>query len=174
MRRSKIQNMTRCAFGAALMAVCAWITVPGAVPFTMQTFGLFLLLELLGGRLGLYAVTGYLALGVLGLPVFSGFQGGFGVVLGATGGYLSGFLVAALVFRLLERWKCPRLIASAAGLLGCYCFGTVWYLAVYSGGGSVWAVVSTCVVPFLIPDAVKLLLAHSLAKRLKPFINPPR
>lgn len=174
MRQTRIQTMTRCAFGAALMAVCAWITIPGAVPFTLQTFGLFLLLELLGGRLGLYALAVYLALGVMGLPVFSGFQSGFGVILGATGGYLSGFLISAFVYIFLEKTQIPPVFSLILSLIGCYGFGTVWYLAAYAEGGSLWAVLSVCVLPFLIPDAVKLLLAHSLSKRLKPFINPPR
>ena len=70
---------------AALIAVCSWISIPTAVPFTLQTFAVFLTLGLLGGRLGTLAVTVYLLLGAVGLPVFAGFHGGLGAVLGATG-----------------------------------------------------------------------------------------
>ena len=77
---------------AALIAVCSWISIPTAVPFTLQTFAVFLTLGLLGGRLGTLAVTVYLLLGAVGLPVFAGFHGGLGAFLGATGGYLVGFL----------------------------------------------------------------------------------
>ena len=78
---------------AALIAVCSWISIPTAVPFTLQTFAVFLTLGLLGGRLGTLAVTVYLLLGAVGLPVFAGFHGGLGAFLGATGGYLVGFSV---------------------------------------------------------------------------------
>ena len=64
------------ALFTVLLAVCAWITVPLTVPFTLQTFGVFAALGVLGGRRGTYAVAAYLLLGLAGLPVFSGFRGG--------------------------------------------------------------------------------------------------
>ena len=78
---------------AAGMAVCAWISVPGPVPFTLQTMGVFLAVGLLGGRLGSLAVGAYLLLGAVGLPVFSGFSGGVASFAGPTGGYLVGFQI---------------------------------------------------------------------------------
>lgn len=171
MANSKIQSMTRCAFGAALMAVCAWITVPGSVPFTLQTFGLFLLLELLGGRQGTLAVVTYLLMGAVGLPVFSGFRGGIGTLLGATGGYLSGFVVTALIYWFLSQRHCPPLLGLTLGMLGCYGFGTVWYWGLYAKGTDLLSVLCACVFPFLIPDGLKLFLAHKLSKRLKQIIG---
>ena len=88
--RQRTRAMVYIAAFAALMAACAWISIPAAVPFTMQTFGVFLALGLLGGRRGTIAVLVYLLLGAMGLPVFAGFMGGFGVLLGTTGGYLAG------------------------------------------------------------------------------------
>ena len=85
------------ALFTVLLAVCAWITVPLTVPFTLQTFGVFAALGTLGGRRGTYAVAAYLLLGLAGLPVFSGFRGGPGVLLGTTGGYILGFLASALL-----------------------------------------------------------------------------
>ena len=76
----------------ALMAICAWITIPAAVPFTMQTFAVFLTAGLLGGKRGTIVVLVYLLLGAVGLPVFSGFAGGLGYMTGVTGGYLVGSL----------------------------------------------------------------------------------
>ena len=83
----------------ALLAVCAWMAVPMpiGVPFTLQTLGLFVTVGLLGGRGGTIAVAVYLLMGGLGLPVFAGFGGGLGVLLGVTGGYLWGMLPAAAV-----------------------------------------------------------------------------
>mgnify|MGYP003373967338 CR=1 FL=1 len=136
---------------AALIAVCSWISIPTAVPFTLQTFAVFLTLGLLGGRLGTLAVTVYLLLGAVGLPVFAGFHGGLGAFLGATGGYLVGFLFTALTMWGAERWlgkSAPVFLGSAVvGQILCYLFGSVWYYAVYtsSSGRNVHRVGLVCV-----------------------------
>ncbi len=162
--------------GAALIAVCAWISIPlpqPLVPFTLQTFGVCLICAVLGVRLGLWTVAVYLLLGAVGVPVFSGFRGGVGVLLGTTGGYLVGFLFTALCVGLAaERFgrRLPVLLAAmAAGILICYAFGTAWFVVVYtrkSGPIGVMTALSWCVFPYLLPDAVKLILAAALSKRL--------
>ena len=93
----KVRNMALCALFAALLAVCAWLAIPvGDTAFTMQTFGVLLTLGLLGGRWGSVSILLYLLLGLVGLPVFSGFQGGFGVLLGVPNFLSSLFLLKAL------------------------------------------------------------------------------
>jgi biotin transport system substrate-specific component len=88
--------MTLAAFFAALITVCSWISLPVAdIAFTMQTFGVFLALGLLGGKWGSVAIAIYLLLGAVGMPVFSGFRGGVGMLAGVTGGYLWGFSSSA-------------------------------------------------------------------------------
>lgn len=88
------RSIARCGVLVALLAASAWITVPlGPVPFTMQTFVLALLPQVLGTRGALFTVMVYLLLGAVGVPVFSGFQGGLGVLVGPTGGYLLCFAV---------------------------------------------------------------------------------
>ena len=157
------RNMVRSSLFAGAMAVCAWLAVPiSDIGFTMQTFGVFLALGLLGGKWGTVSIGLYLLLGLVGLPVFSGFRGGPGVLLGVTGGYLWGFLLSGFVYWALERFgKLPGMIC---GLIACYACGTLWFLQ-YSGGG--WALVLLrCVVPYLIPDGIKIGLAWSLSKRL--------
>lgn len=166
----KIRNMSRCAVLAAVMAVCAWISVPlGDQAVSLQTFALFLTLGILGGKSGTLTVLVYLLLGAVGLPVFTGFRGGMGILLGPTGGYLWGFLTACLIYWIFET-KLPRWLNMAFVLLICYICGTAWYYFAYAPG-AVWPVVMTCVVPYLIPDAVKLLLALPLSHRLKQMIN---
>ena len=158
------RKLTRCALFAAMMALCAWIGLPlGHTVFTMQTFGVLLALGVLGGKRGTISILCYLLLGGAGLPVFSGFRGGIGAILGPTGGYLWGFLATGLVFWLLEKWSRPA--AMIAGLIVCYTCGTVWYMT-YTGG-ALAAVLAQTVLPYLIPDAVKLVLALRLTKRLK-------
>ena len=126
------------ALFTVLLAVCAWITVPLTVPFTLQTFGVFAALGVLGGRRGTYAVAAYLLLGLAGLPVFSGFRGGPGVLLGTTGGYILGFLASALLYwAITARFGSrPGVMAAAMvlGLMVCYGFGTAWFLAVPKPG----------------------------------------
>ena len=161
------RDLTRCALFAAMIALCAWLGVPlGHTVFTMQTFGVLLALGLLGGKPGTASILCYLLLGAAGLPVFSGFRGGIGAILGPTGGYLWGFLATGLVFWTLEKWSRP--LAMISGLLACYACGTLWYMS-YAGGGLA-AVLAQTVAPYLIPDAAKLLLALRLTRRLKPYI----
>ena len=160
------RKLTRCALFAAMMALCAWIGIPlGHTVFTMQTFGVLLALGVLGGKRGTISILCYLLLGAAGLPVFSGFRGGIGAILGPTGGYLWGFLATGLVFWLLEKWSRP--VAMVAGIAVCYACGTIWYMT-YTGG-ALAAVLAQTVLPYLIPDAVKLVLALRLTKRLKKF-----
>lgn len=166
----KIRNMSRCAVLAAVMTVCAWISVPlGDQAVSLQTFALFLTLGLLGGKLGTVTVLVYLLLGAVGLPVFTGFRGGMGILLGPTGGYLWGFFGSCLIYWFFET-RFPRYLNMTLGLLACYFCGTAWYYYMYAPG-ALWPVIMTCVVPYLIPDAVKLLLALPLSQRLKQGIN---
>lgn len=166
----KTRNLTRCALASALIAVCAWITIPASIPFTMQTFGVFLMLGILGGKLGSASIGIYLLLGIVGLPVFSGFRGGFGTLLGSTGGYLVGFLVAGGIYWLLEKLNCPQFPAMLLAMAGCYAFGTGWFWLIFVGGKSLWTMLTTCVIPFLIPDGIKISLAWYLSRRMKPYL----
>lgn len=168
--RMKIRKMTRCALLAAVMAVCAWISVPvGELAVSLQTFAVFLTLGFLGGRLGSAAVLVYLLLGAAGVPVFAGFRGGIGVLLGPTGGYLWGFLAACLTYWALEE-RMPRWAAMAIGMLGCYACGTLWYYVAFWESG-LWPVILTCVVPYIIPDAVKIILALSVSQQLSRLVR---
>lgn len=174
----KTLDMVHIALFAVVMAICSWIVIPMAVPFTLQTFGVFLAVLVLGGKRGTIAVFLYILMGSIGLPVFSGFTGGIGVLLGYTGGYLMGFLVIAVIMWMMERLfgrKAPvQWISMILGLLLCYGFGTFWYVAVYARNGGetkVAAVLSACVLPFVIPDIVKMILAMSVRKRLSKVIR---
>ncbi len=165
----RIRSMTRCALMAALMTACAWLAFPvgnGAV--TLQTLGVFLALGLLGGGKGFLSILIYLGQGAVGLPVFTGFQGGIGTLLGPTGGFLWGFLIAGGLFRLVEK-KLPLWLNYVLCQLICYLCGGIWYYFAYGGG--LWAVMLGCVVPYLLPDALKILLAIFLVNKLRPLVN---
>jgi len=178
MKTRTTRELAFIAMGAALIAVCSWIAVPTAIPFTLQTFAVCLVTALFGLKMGLSSVALYLLLGAVGLPVFSGFKGGVGALLGTTGGYLVGFLFTALLVGIaVDKFgrKLPVLLISMAlGILLCYTFGTAWFVLVYtrsSGPLGVGTALGWCVLPYLLPDAVKIALAAVLTGRLYPILN---
>ena len=179
------RNIAYTAMGVALIAVCSWISVPSLlptmVPFTMQTFAVFLVSALFGLRRSLWTIGCYILLGAVGAPVFAGFKGGFAALLGTTGGYIVGFLFIALtVGAAVDKLgrKIPVLAAAMAiGMLLCYTFGTAWFVIVYtqnSGAIGVATALAWCVVPYLIPDAIKIALAAVLTRRLYPLLRKGR
>ena len=168
-----IRDMIYISLMAVVIALCSWLSVPSVVPFTMQTFAVFCALLLLGGKRGFLSVLLYILLAAFGLPVLSGFRGGIGALLGPTGGYVLGFLLAALLYWLFEE-KARPLLLLVGGLLLCYLFGTLWFVYVYSSGGKeigFGAALGLCVLPYLLPDAIKLLLAFVLARRVKKAVK---
>ena len=176
--RLRTRDLTYIALFAVLMAVCAWITIPMTVPFTLQIFAVFAALATLGGRRGTYAVAVYLLLGAVGLPVGAGFQGGLGWLLGTTGGYIVGFLCIALIYWLMTAKLGDSLpvsiAASVLGLAVCYVFGTAWFMVVYArttGPAGVMTALGWCVFPYVIPDLLKLVLAVTLSQRIKSFLR---
>ena len=165
------RTLTEVALGAALMVVCSLISVPAAVPFTLQTFGVFVLLVILGGSKGSLGILMFMLLGLIGLPVFSGGRGGPAALFGPTGGYILGFLITGLCYMLYERIGRERLPAQVAslviGLILCYTFGTLWFVQVYTGVITVARALSLCVWPFILPDLLKLALALLVGRRVR-------
>jgi biotin transport system substrate-specific component len=148
---------------AALTAVCAWIAIPlPGISFTMQTFAVLLTLGVLGGRWGTASISLYLLLGLVGLPVFTGFRGGAAALLDPTGGCLWGFLLGSLVYWILERLG--RIPAMAGCLAVTYLCGS-WWFSVYTGT-TLLSAMAVSVLPWLIPDGIKLALANHMAKRI--------
>lgn len=173
-KRFSTRDLVYVAVFTALMAVCAWISIPTTVPFTLQTLGVFLSVGLLGGRRGSLAVFVYLLLGAVGAPVYAGFAGGIGALVGTTGGYILGFLLCALTMWTVEAALGKSLpvlgLSMVLGLIVCYCFGTAWFLILYTqttGPVSLGTVLGWCVIPFIGPDLVKVALALVLSARLR-------
>lgn len=177
-QRSKTFDMVYIAVFAVLMAICSWISIPTVVPFTLQTFAVFLAVGVLGGKRGSMAVLIYILLGAVGIPVFAGFQGGISIIVGNTGGYIIGFIFSALVMwameKLLGKKTWVLALSMVLGLIVCYAIGTVWFMAVYaknSGSVGLATVLGWCVIPFIIPDLIKIALALLLSKRLAKIIK---
>ncbi len=169
------KDMLRIALFAALLCLCAYISIPAAIPFTLQTFAVFLALLVLGGKHGLIAIAVYLLLGAVGLPVFTGGRGGIFALLGPTGGYMSGFILMGLCYWFLTArlgtGPKVRVFALLLGLLLCYAFGTAWFMLLYLRAAkpiTLGAALGMCVLPFVLPDMLKLSLALLISKRLTP------
>ena len=214
LNKRKLSNLTLIPLFAIMIAAGAWITVPAAIPFTMQTFCIFLTLYILGGANGTKAILLYLLLGAIGLPVFSGFKAGLSVLAGPTGGYLIGFIFIGLSYRLGEKIFLRSVSGNGAGRLSgtgscdddtgrgssdasgngasrmserrgkflflilglciCYAFGTGWFVYISNSSSSsvsVLQALSLCVLPYIIPDLIKLLLASKLSAKLAPKLN---
>ena len=169
----KTLNLVYIALAAVLITLCSWIQIPTVVPFTMQTFAIFCVLSLLGGKRGTAAILLYLILGTAGLPVFAQFTSGPGILLGTTGGYLTGFLFLGLFYWVLtalfgkKLWA--EILAMTVGLAILYAFGTAWFLLVYgrtTGSIGIGTALSWCVFPFILPDLAKMALALLAARRI--------
>lgn len=176
--KSKTYDVVYVGVFAVLIAICSWISIPTLVPFTLQTFAVFLTVGLLGGKRGTMAVLVYVLLGAIGIPVFAGFSGGMGIILNNTGGYIIGFIFSALVMWLMEhligRGLWAQGFSMILGLIICYAFGTAWFMIVYTrntGAVGLATVLGWCVIPFLIPDIVKIALALVLSNRLSGVIR---
>ncbi|MFI3312885.1 MAG: biotin transporter BioY [Eubacteriales bacterium] len=171
-------EMVYIASFAVLIAACSWISIPANVPFTMQTFAVLLSILLLGGKRATLAVVVYLLLGAVGAPVFAGFSGGLGALLGSTGGYLFGFLAQTLLYWAIIKKPGERPFLELAVLIGgillCYAIGTIWFVQVYTantGPVSFMTALMWCVIPYIIPGWVKLALAYGLSHRLRRHVH---
>ena len=176
--RENTRDMVYIAMFAVLIAVCSWISVPATVPFTLQTFGVFVTVGVLGGKRGSLSVLVYLLLGMIGVPVFAGFSGGIGCLLGSTGGYIIGFLFSALVMWGMEiafgKSRFVLVLSMILGLMVCYLFGTIWFMTVYARTTvaiGVMTALGWCVFPYIIPDGIKIVLAMILCKKVAQIIH---
>ena len=173
-------NMVLSAIGAAIIVIGSMISLTVmAVPFTMQTFAVFAVLMTIGGRRGTLSIICYLLLGAVGIPVFAGFKGGFGVLLGPTGGFLIGFIGVGILYRILSATMLNdkaakagrRMINKAVTAVICeivmYAFGVVWFMTVYAaqtGPVGLSSALAWCVIPFIIPDIVKIIAAVAVSE----------
>ena len=171
--KTNVKTMSTVAMMTVILCVSAWITVPLTVPFTMQVFAVFAAVLILGGKRGTMSILLYMLLGAVGLPVFSGFQGGLSKIVGPTGGYMVGFFAISLLYAAFEKKTeaspAGKTAVLAAGLLLCYLFGTAWFCFVMNGRGGSYTFVSAlavCVLPYILPDLAKLALALFVSNRV--------
>lgn len=166
------------ALSAAIITVCAWISIPTVVPFTLQTFAVFAVAGIFGMKRSTLAMAVYIMLAAIGVPVLSGFKGGFDKIIGTTGGYILGFVFIALIVGFTSdrfgRKIVPLILSMLLGLVICYAFGTAWFMVVYartSGPVGLGTVLGWCVLPFIIPDCIKIACAVILSNRAGRYLK---
>ncbi len=172
-----VKSMILVALFAALTAVGALMVIPlpfSPVPITLQVLFVLLSGALLGSRLGALSQIIYVLLGCLGLPVFAGGTSGFGVLIGPTGGYIFGFILAAYVIGKMTEDK-PKLhylrifLVLIIGVLFIYLIGALQLMVVAKLSFSKALLVG--VLPFIGVDLVKAALASFLIQRVKPLCS---
>lgn len=168
---SRTRSIAFIALSIAIMAVSAWITIPlGPVPFTLQMFAITFAIIVLTPKQAMCAIAGYLALGAIGIPVFSGMRGGIGILLGFTGGFLWGYLVGvalAVGFLALMRSK------GLDNFVTCVIAGVIFTAVAYVCGWAQYMVVANVgplasflvtVAPFIVVDLIKIVVATAVAR----------
>lgn len=162
---------------AAIFVICTYIQLPFVIPFTLQTMALSFCLALVGTRLTLWVLLVYTALGCVGLPVFSGFRGGISALFDPAGGFIMGFFAAALFYALLNKllphFRCKKTVVSLLSLIPLYLCGCLWYGLVYvdKSPGGIGTAFATAVLPYVLPDVIKVLTGAFAAERLKKILK---
>ncbi|QSX04953.1 biotin transporter BioY [Sedimentibacter sp. zth1] len=161
-----------CSFFAALTAVLAQISIPlpfTPVPINMGPMSVLMCGIILGKNYGALSQIVYVLLGLIGIPVFSGFTGGVGKILGPTGGYIIGYIFTAYVVGLIATKKTNKKLfyplAMTIGIIVCYILGTAWFM--YTTKNPLIASLTMCVFPFLIGDALKIFVGTILCLKIK-------
>jgi biotin transport system substrate-specific component len=173
---SRSKNVAFCGLSIALLAVSAWITVPlGPVPFTLQTMMMTFVLLCLPSRQALISIFGYILLGAIGVPVFSGMRGGIGVLLGTSGGFIYGFGIGALAAVLLFKVWHPSenkgamvardFVAAIIFLLVVYLCG--WLQLMVVAHLDAMAAFLAGVAPFIVLDTIKMVIGVGLARAVR-------
>lgn len=172
-KKNNIYILTATAVMTAVTCVLAPMSIPiGPVPISLTNLAVYLALYLLGWKMGTVSLMMYILIGAIGVPVFSGFSGGLGKLLGPTGGYIIGFIPMAIIAGLVIEKYNNRVLQFVAMVLGtavCYAFGTAWFCVIMDTG--VAAALGMCVFPFIPGDLAKIILAllvgPVLRKRLR-------
>lgn len=179
MNKNTVQ-MVQMAMMTGVLCVVAPVTIPlpfTPVPITFATFILYLIATFLGAKKGTICVFLYLLLGMVGLPIFSGFSSGFIILASPTGGYAIGYLPCVfLIGWLLEhkKKKISRmwyLFSFVCGTFCCYLFGTIWFMVIMEGTYTLTQTLFICVVPYLFFDFIKIVIVTELIVPIKQRIG---
>lgn len=161
----RIRSLTKCALMTALLCVVSPISVPlGSIPLSLATFGVYLCSIIFKPLYAVLSVAAYIMIGAIGVPVFSGLRGGAGVIAGPTGGFLAGYLFCVWISSVIKN-KVGIPASLALGTIALYAFGAVWFAFVTES--TILHALTVCAMPFIWGDAVKIIVATVVGKKLK-------
>lgn len=173
-----VKDITLIAVFVAVITVCSWISIPvGPVPVTLQTFAIFTTGGLLGTKRSLITIFIYIMLGMVGVPVFTQFKAGPNVLAGPTGGYVIGFIFTVIIIGTLTKIvsKSNKTLKNAVIFLSmilgdiiCFAIGTVHFMFIVKV--DLVSSLTICVIPYIIPDLVKMIIAIMIINRVKKYI----
>ena len=174
MQHTKIRSMVIIGLNSAILCILGPLSLPiGPVPISLTNLVIYFSLYLLGAKQGTLSYLIYVLLGLVGLPVFSGFSGGPGKLLGPTGGYIIGFFFLCILSgKWIEQSKgklYPSIFAMLLGTLICYFFGTLWLSL--SAHMDLWTSCTAGVLPFIPGDFIKILIAAILGPQLNSLVK---
>lgn len=171
--KSKSHNITVTALFSAVICILSVVTLPiGPVPLSLSLFAVILSSTVLSVRQSLLSVILYILVGALGIPVFSGFKGGFYVLFGATGGFIFSYIPVAFINSFISsktNKKMPKFIGGILSLIPLYAWGTLQYSVVCSQDFK--ASFAICVLPFVAFDVIKAISAVCIGIKLKKVIK---
>ena len=165
-----VRKMAIIALMTAVLCILAPISIPvfiSPVPISLGVLAVYLTAYVLSPLDATISVIIFILLGTFGLPVFSGYSGGLSKLVGPTGGYIIGFLFTVYISSLFIHMKKGIIfdvIGMITGLALCYILGTIWFS--YQQGKGFIASLLLCVVPFLIGDAIKIIVAVILGTQI--------
>lgn len=169
MNKTKIKKIAATAIFTAIIAASSWISIftPFSVNLTLQIFGVCLAGFCLGAKWGVAATAVYIVIGAAGLPVFSSFTGGIGILLGTSGGFLWGFLASSALCGVAggQNKKVIKYLLMILAVLSCHTAGVIQFCIV--SGVSVWAGFVTTSLPFLVKDFILVFIAELVARKLR-------
>ncbi len=171
MKSKLTYDISLVAFFTTLLVISSWFTIPFVIPFTLQTLVIFICILVLNLKKSILILIIYFILGVIGIPVFNSFQSGIGVFVGPTGGFLIGFIPMIIISTLLKKVFTKTnnnilvFLSLFIGLICCYIISVLWYILIYDTTTNLINVLSILVLPFIIPDIIKIIIAMLIAKR---------
>lgn len=165
MSRGRIQKMALTAMFAALIAVFSQLTIPSpsGIPLTLQTFIVAMTGFSSGAKPGTAAVGAYIAVGAVGVPVFSSFQGGLGALFGPTGGFIFGFTALAFFCGIKTEKIILRIVYALSGLIICHICGILWFSLT---SGSIMSAFISASLPYIPKDILSVILAGIFSKKV--------
>ena len=173
-KSEKIKDVVNIGISVCLLIISSWIQIPLTIPITLQILSIFVISGIFSFKQSFVSVIIYIVLGIIGLPVFSMFNNGIGVIVGYNGGFIVSFILIPIIvnifnYKTKDNYKL-LFVSFIVSLLMVYILGSIWFMKVYlmnTGTISYINVLAIAVIPFIIPDIIKIVIALIIIRKIK-------